>query len=51
MSNIKDLGNKAFMNKDYEEALECYSKAIEIDSKDPVYYTNSKFLACRSKHG
>jgi tetratricopeptide (TPR) repeat protein len=34
------------MNKDYDEALECYSKAIEIDNKDPVYYTNSKFLAC-----
>ncbi len=31
------------MNKDYDEALELFSKAIEIDNKDPIYYTNSKF--------
>ena len=45
---MKELGNKAFLNKDYDEAYEYFSKAIEIDNKDPVYYTNSKFLACRS---
>ena len=36
------MGNKAFMSKNYDEAIELYSKAIEADPKDPVYYTNSK---------
>lgn len=35
------MGNKAFLNKNYEEAIEMYSKAIEEDPQDPVYYTNS----------
>jgi len=43
----KELGNKAFLNKNYEEALECYTKAIELDPKEPTFYTNSKFLACK----
>lgn len=38
----KELGNKAFMNKDYEEALDYYSKAIELDPKEPAFFTNSK---------
>lgn len=29
------------MNKNYEEAIELYSKAIEVDPNEPVYYTNS----------
>ena len=39
---IQELGNKAFINKDYQEALDFYSKAIEIDSNEPAFYTNSK---------
>ena len=35
------------MIKNYEEALECYSKAIELDPKEPTFYTNSKFLECK----
>ena len=31
------------MNKNYEEAIEFFSKAIEEDPNDPVFYTNSKF--------
>jgi tetratricopeptide (TPR) repeat protein len=30
------------MNKNYDEAIEMYTKAIEEDPADPVYYTNSK---------
>jgi len=30
------------LNKNFEEALECYSKAIEMNDKDPAFYTNSK---------
>lgn len=37
---LKELGNKAYINKNYEEAVELYSKAIEIDPKDPVFYSN-----------
>lgn len=43
----QELGNKAFLNKNYEEALECYTKAIELDPKEPTFYTNSKSLACK----
>ncbi len=42
----QELGNKAFLNKDYEEALECYCKAIEIDSKEPTFYSNSNSVWC-----
>ena len=44
----QELGNKAFLNKNYEEALECYTKAIELDPKEPTFYTNSKSLACQN---
>jgi len=29
------------MNKNYEEALEFFTKAIEEDPKEPVFYNNS----------
>jgi tetratricopeptide (TPR) repeat protein len=29
------------MNKNYEEAIEFFTKAIEADPKDPVFYSNS----------
>jgi Flp pilus assembly protein TadD len=38
---LQELGNKAFMNKNYEEAIEFFTKAIETDPQDPVYYSNS----------
>lgn len=43
LSNIynQELGNKAFMNKNFVEALDYYSKAIEADPNDPIFYTNS----------
>lgn len=42
--NVKELGNKAFQNKNYPEALDFYSKAIEEDPTDPVFYSNSKMI-------
>jgi hypothetical protein len=36
------MGNKAFVNNNYEEALDYYTKAIEANDKEPAYYTNSK---------
>ena len=38
------MGNKAFVNNNYEEALDYYTKAIEANDKEPAYYTNSKWL-------
>jgi hypothetical protein len=39
---IKELGNKAFLNKEYHEALELYSKAIEALPTEPAFYSNRK---------
>lgn len=42
---VQELGNKAFMNQNYEEAIECFTKAIEVDPNEPVFYTNSNYYA------
>ena len=39
---LQELGNKAFLNKNFDEAIEMFTKAIEEDPEDPVFYTNSK---------
>lgn len=36
----KELGNKAFSGKDFEEAIKHYSAAIKLDPKNHVYYSN-----------
>ena len=36
----KDKGNALVKEKKYKEALDCYTKAIEIDPKDPILYSN-----------
>ena len=36
------LCNKAFVEKDFEEAISNYSKAIQIDPKNHVYYSNRR---------
>lgn len=36
----KELGNKAFSVKDYDEAIKQYTAAIAIDSKNCVYFSN-----------
>ena len=39
---IKDAGNKAFMAKNYDEAIKCYTVAIEITLEKPnhIYFAN-----------
>ena len=37
---FKDLGNKAFQSGNYEEAVEMFSKAIEVNPNEAVYYSN-----------
>lgn len=36
----KELGNKAFAAKNYDEAIKHYTAAIALDSKNCVYYSN-----------
>lgn len=41
--DLKELGNKAFSNKNYEEAIQFYTKAIENAEQGDeihVYYSN-----------
>ena len=37
---MKDLGNKAFAAKDYSKAIDLFSQAIAIDSKNHVLWSN-----------
>lgn len=36
----KDKGNKALQEKDYPKALEHYTNAIQLDSKNHIFYSN-----------
>jgi serine/threonine-protein phosphatase 5 len=37
---FKNEGNKAFAAHDWVKAIDCYTKAIELDDKQPTYYSN-----------
>ncbi|KAL7282027.1 hypothetical protein ACG7TL_003494 [Trametes sanguinea] len=37
---LKEEGNKAFQAKDYDKAIECFSKALEIDPNNFVLWSN-----------
>ena len=36
----KNLGNEAFVAKQYDKAIEYYSAAINLDDKNPIYFSN-----------
>jgi len=38
--NWKNQGNQAFQKGQHQEAIKCYSKAIDIDGNNHVYFTN-----------
>lgn len=37
---FKNDGNKAFGALDWPKAVECYTKAIELDSSQAAFYSN-----------
>jgi len=39
-AEAKDKGNKFFGNKQYDQAIEWYSKAIKLDPNDSAFYSN-----------
>jgi tetratricopeptide (TPR) repeat protein len=45
----KKLGNDAFVNKKYDEALKYYSEAITLDPNNAVFYSNRS--ACHASKG
>ena len=45
----KELGNAAYKKKDFETAIQHYTKAMDLDDKDIFYITNR--AACHTKLG
>ena len=39
-TELKNLGNQAFAQKNYDEAIEFYNKAIELNPNDATFYSN-----------
>ncbi|TVY65680.1 Serine/threonine-protein phosphatase T [Lachnellula suecica] len=46
---FKNEGNKAFAAHDWPTAIDFYTKAIDIDSKQPTYYSNRAQAYIRSE--
>ena len=39
-NTLKDQGNKAFAAKDYDKAIDLFTQAIALDSKNHVLWSN-----------
>lgn len=37
---LKNDGNKAFASHDWPKAIDLYTKAIELNDKEPTFYLN-----------
>ena len=42
--NWKEKGNALVKEKKFKEAMDCYSKAIEIDPNEPIFYSNRSLM-------
>jgi Flp pilus assembly protein TadD len=40
--NAKKLGNDAFANKKFDEAIVLYNQAIQLDPDNAVFYSNRR---------
>ena len=48
---FKNEGNKAFQKHDWPAAIKSYSQAIELNDKEPTYFTNrAQVLASNPRH-
>jgi serine/threonine-protein phosphatase 5 len=43
---LKNEGNTAFAAHDWPKAIEFYTKAIELNDKEPTYYSNRAQVSC-----
>lgn len=46
---MQERGNEEFQKGNYEQAIELYSKAIEINGNNAIYFSNSKSWLLRAK--
>jgi tetratricopeptide (TPR) repeat protein len=44
-ADLKEQGNRAYSNREFDKALEFYNKAIEADLDNAVLYSNRKLQA------
>lgn len=40
VQELKDKGNQAFKEKDYQKAIDFFTEAIDIDSSDHIIFSN-----------
>lgn len=45
-TKLKDQGNTAFRNQEWDKALSFYTKAIEAYAAEPSFYTNRAQVCC-----
>lgn len=49
LQELRDKGKICVQNENYNEALELYSKAIDIDPNDATFYSNRSFVYLKLK--
>jgi len=47
---LKEKGNKAFKEHDWQGAVSFYTLAIEKNDQEPSFYTNRAQVSCRTRH-